>query len=367
MGGSLTVFVTGLLSFEFQECEHHNDREIRFSTEPFYKYECAYPLHSDTQKEIDRHIGNFLEALTYGDSKLGWTEHASSSVAVTQNALASYLAYTVGEEIMKQEEPLDRFAAAYRKASMLGYLSSPHFHTRFKKKLKGHPEKIKYFPPALWWDFFSLLGQHRDKALFLLMVGTSARIGQALNVWQKDILFDEKRVVFEGPLTEARERELKDKYGLDPDPGINSKGELPGVWLPGLFKEEFFKQARSYYEKEYVPVGKRPKPHPYFFVTKTGRRLVPQQVRHKFSITLGRLGITDLTPHSLRHLYGYVCAAHLQLPVERIADNMGHRTIESTRVYTRIPSGEQEEIFRSKLKDLLLRTKEGRRKERMTC
>ncbi len=325
----------------------------------FYTYCQIYPLESDSDDAIEDYTNNFLDAMIKGDRRLGWKAYSSSAVALAQEALYSYLAYDKGRDLMKEQVPLDRFAAAYRKKGLLGYLDSPETKKRFKRIVRRELSEAKYFPPELFWDFYDLLDSPRDKSLFLLMVGTSARVSQALNIWQRDILFDERRVVFTDPRDRARKKELKEKYGLEPDPDISSKSDLPGIWLPGPFKEEFFNQARLYFQQEYVPIGKRFPEHPYFFITRPdGNRLRPPFVRDKFSQTAVRLGLTDLGPHSLRHTFGFTCHVHLGMSIVQIADYMGHKSLESTRIYTRIPTTEAESIFKEKFDRLVNRHRE---------
>ena len=79
------------------------------------------------------------------------------------------------------------------------------------------------------------------------MAGTSARISQALNIWQRDILFDQEKVIFKDPRDDDRRIELKVRYGLKPDERIQNKSLLPGVWLlPILQKRMGFEYLRIY-------------------------------------------------------------------------------------------------------------------------
>lgn len=328
----------------------------------FYEYELVYAKEKYTdKKEMEGHINGFLLALEEGNNILDWTPHGGSSINIAKMALYSYLAYSTGDDtIMKERRAVSRFEQEFKKQGMLGYLQTKR-KTRsykFRKRGKGRYRRgasiTKFFPPEHWWDFYENLKLHRDKAFFCICLGTSARVGQALNVWVKDVLFDEEKIVFIDPrYDEVRAKELKSPYGLDPDPEINNKGPLPGVWLDDGLKKEFFRQVRLYFEKEFVPNSKRLNKHPYLFVTRTGNRLRPQYVRKKFGSTIAKIGLTGYTPHSLRHLYGYICAAHLGQKAEDIADNMGHANIESTRIYTKMPSAEAEDVLRRAWKKVM--------------
>lgn len=336
----------------------------------YLKYYSRYDLSSPVK--LEEFIVQYRNAILNGDSNLNWKPRSFSSVNAAINALASYLEYIGLYDIVKAEARLNRFALAIIKnQSFLGYLrpgklvrlARQRKRNKYTLRSRHEPKVVKYFPPDQFWDFIDLIPKHRDRALYLLMAGTSARVSQALNVWQKDVLFDEERILFIDPRGNDRSKELKEVYGLLPDDKIQSKGNLPGVWLPGPIKQAFFREARLYFEREYIPMGHRSRMHPYFFITKTGERLYPIQVRHQFKRIVSKLGIHDLSPHSLRHLYGYISHVILGISLEILMDNMGHRNIESTKIYAKIPSDVAEQKFKEALGSLLKQKPDGERQQ----
>jgi integrase/recombinase XerC len=88
-------------------------------------------------------------------------------------------------------------------------------------------------------------------------------------------------------------------------------------------------------------------------VTRSGQRLSKRQINEQFRRLTGKLGLDGLTPHSLRHLYGYFSAVVLKMDMAIIQHCMGHRDLSSTQVYTQILSGDAERAFQQALERLM--------------
>src|SRR2546430_3979381 len=93
-----------------------------------------------------------------------------------------------------------------------------------------------------------------------------------------------------------------------------------------------------YREREFIPESHRPCSHPYFFVTRSGQRLSKRQINEQFRRLTGKLGLDALTPHSLRHLYGYFSAVVLEMGQAIIQRYNGPPDLFSAQIYTQIPS-----------------------------
>ena len=332
------------------------------SLNQFYEFLQFHKCEFNSDREIEKIILNYRDDLLNGNPELNWEPHSASSVSRAMNTLCSYLEFIGMQDVAKTESNLSRFAKAaasknsffgggFIKPSKLARMSMPKTKNKFAVQTRHEVKRVKYFPPTLFWDFINSTPTHRDRALFMLMAGTSARVGQALNLWVEDIDLINQKVTFIDPRDSKRRIELQKTYNLEPDYEIQSKGPLPSIWLPGVIKDAFFSEVQQYIEKEYIPIGKRAEMHPYFFHTNTGNRLMPHGVRQRFTRTASKLGL-NLSPHSLRHLYGYVSYVVLKIPLEVLMHCMGHSNIESTRVYATIPNDVAEEEFRRALKEI---------------
>ena len=313
-------------------------------------------------RHLEKVLTEFKRALWHGEPELGWGAHSVSFVSQVLTAINLYLDYVDLREVSWSHQRLSRFVRiAKKRRSFLGHIK-PGKAARLARtarqrnvrisSLRG-PMPVRYFPPERLFDLIELAPSHRDKTLYLGMAGSSARIGQMLNLCQRDLVFDQQKVIFlDGNKDESRRRWLWEHYQLRPDPWIQNKGPLPGVFLPPL-KAAFFHQATLYRERDFVPENKRLHPHPYFFVTRRGQRLSKRQVNEQFSRLTRKLGLDGLTPHSLRHLYGYFSAVVLKMDLPIIQHCMGHRDLSSTEVYTQIPSAEAERAFQQAFEKLL--------------
>jgi integrase len=321
----------------------------------FYNFVKFYDHFETTKNGLSKFMNQFQKALQEGFPELGWEKRSASDVLVKMSGIFSYFDFIDLDDVSLKNERLSNFVEIYKKKGLLGHIRPGRLAKRTKeasgdnrkrniRKMKPDVEEIRYFPPSHFFALVDAMPSHRDKALSLLMAGTSARISQALNIWLPDIDFKNQIVKFVNPETPTRIRELNSKYGLIPDNKIRNKGELPGIWLTPLIKEMFFVEAILYYQDEY-PNNIPYKPHPYFFCTRTGKRLSPRQFQRLFSKILIQIGVSGMTPHSLRHLYGFYSRFVLEIPEEVLQVNMGHHSIESTHKYGRISGIEAGEMM----------------------
>jgi len=72
--------------------------------------------------------------------------------------------------------------------------------------------------------------------------------------------------------------------------------------------------------------------HPYVFVSQRGGKLSEQALWHLSESIAKKTGIADLTPHVLRHTFAHDLAVN-GVPLQRIADLLGHSNLNYTRVY----------------------------------
>ena len=72
----------------------------------------------------------------------------------------------------------------------------------------------------------------------------------------------------------------------------------------------------------------------YLFLSqRTKDRLTPRAVRFIIKKYVKRAGISNLSPHDLRHRFGYRMAE--QVPLHRLAQIMGHDSLDTTMIYIR--------------------------------
>jgi integrase len=151
----------------------------------------------------------------------------------------------------------------------------------------------------------------RDRALFALIYHYGLRVDEATALTVQDIDLKNHRI---------RIRRLKNGVG----------GEKP-LW------RHTAKVLRSYLRVR-RDVG------PYLFTGRKGA-LQKRQVQHLFNQYTKQAGIKGRSIHSLRHSI----AVHLLEAgrgIEYVADHLGHRNIQNTRVYAQITNPLREQVFR---------------------
>jgi integrase/recombinase XerD len=158
---------------------------------------------------------------------------------------------------------------------------------------------------------FAAIDSPRDKALFGVIYHYGLRVGEALMLTVEDVNFKNHRITV---------RRLKNGLG----------GEKP-LW------RHTAKLIRSYV-RERRDVG------PYLF---TGRKgpLQKRQVQKLFNDYSQTAGIKERSVHALRHSM----AVHLLEAgrgIEYVADHLGHKNIQNTRIYAQITNPLREQVFR---------------------
>ena len=169
----------------------------------------------------------------------------------------------------------------------------------------------KYLTQDELTRFFAAIDAPRDKALFGLIYHYGLRVGEALMLSVDDVNFKNHRITL---------RRLKN--GLE--------GEKP-LW------RHTAKLLRAYL-RERRDVGS------YLFTGCKGP-LQKRQVQQLFTNYSQTAGLQARSVHSLRH----TMAVHLLEAgrgIEYVADHLGHKNIQNTRIYAQITHPLREQVFR---------------------
>jgi integrase/recombinase XerD len=159
--------------------------------------------------------------------------------------------------------------------------------------------------------FFAVITSPRDRALFALTYHYGLRVDEATALTLEDLDLKNHRI---------RLRRLKNGLG----------GEKP-LW------RHTAKQLRAY-------LRVRSSAGPYLFTGREGP-LKKRQIQNLFHDYAKAAGISGRSVHSLRHSI----AVHLLdagQGIEYVADHLGHRNIQNTRIYAQISGPLREQVFR---------------------
>lgn len=169
----------------------------------------------------------------------------------------------------------------------------------------------KYLTQDELTRFFAAIASPRDRALFGLIYHYGLRVGEALMLTVDAVNFQNHRITI---------RRLKNGLG----------GEKP-LW------RHTAKLIRSYL-RECRDVG------PYLFTGRKGT-LQKRQVQKLFTDYTKAAGLKERSVHALRHSM----AVHLLEAgrgIEYVADHLGHKNIQNTRIYAQITNPLREQVFR---------------------
>ncbi len=262
------------------------------------------------------------------------------------------------------------------KISQSVFLNESSLIPRIRNSVK---EDIKAFPFQLYEKLLEI-AKPRELLIYLLCGACSARISQVLNLTLYDINYGNSQVWLIDPNSNdqlgfsgiGRKKFLKENYNINtsedkphkniafksPIP-LHFKKRLPLFWVSNTYKQLFFSSLVDY---SFLPESSRVPKHPFFFVTRSGRRLTPQQVHASFKKCCEelkkdypqfRIQLDGLGLHSLRHMFGTIMATiqskiilnednlNIKITPEHIKiitqEAMGHRNINSTDIYFNRP------------------------------
>lgn len=110
---------------------------------------------------------------------------------------------------------------------------------------------------------------------------------------------------------------------------VVNKGKCRVVFLPGRLQKELLRYARAH------KIAAGP-----VFVTRNGRPLDRSNIWHEMKSLCQEAGVAEgkVFPHNLRHLFARTFYG-LEKDIVRLADILGHSSINTTRIYT-MESGE---------------------------
>jgi integrase/recombinase XerD len=175
--------------------------------------------------------------------------------------------------------------------------------------------RMKTLPKYLTQDelrtFFTVITSPRDRCLFAIIYHYGLRVDEATALTTEDIDLKNSRIKIS---------RLKNGIG----------GEKP-LW------RHTAKLLRAY-------LRVRPDIPPYLFVGREGA-LKKRQIQNLFLTHAKVAGIKGRSVHSLRHSI----AVHLLEAgrgIEYVADHLGHRNIQNTRIYAQITNPLREQVFR---------------------
>lgn len=152
--------------------------------------------------------------------------------------------------------------------------------------------------------------QMRDRAMFELTYACGLRAGELISLQLSSLDLDEEQLRVEG------------------------KGGRTRIVPIG---EHAAKSMRRYLERARPYLAQSATAN-WLFLSKTGHKLQPSDVRRRLETALRTAGVAaGISPHSLRHSF----ATHLLnggADLRSVQELLGHRSISATQIYTRVES-----------------------------
>ncbi len=116
---------------------------------------------------------------------------------------------------------------------------------------------------------------------------------------------------------------------------ISLKGKIRTILIPGKLAKKLVKYAK----KQKIALGE-------IFITESGRGLSRRQIWAEMKRLAKRAGVSPdkVFPHNLRHLFARTFY-RVTRDIARLADVLGHSSIETTRIYLMTTADEQSNVL----------------------
>lgn len=190
-------------------------------------------------------------------------------------------------------------------AKLRGYIQeNPATEIPWAKQIKNPPKSLSELEQNRLLREVYKSGNKRDIAMVELMIGAGLRIGEVESLNLSDIQISDRKgmvIVREGKGQKYREVPLN-------------------------------KDIRKAIQ-EYMEV--RPNGGEALFISQKGGRLTSNAIWKVIKKYGNRVGLTDLTPHSLRHTFGTMLIRKHKVDIVTTAALMGHENIATTAIYTK--------------------------------
>lgn len=172
--------------------------------------------------------------------------------------------------------------------------------------------------------FTQAIGKSPMKPLFILMLGTGCRVGEALGLRWQDVLWDEG-VISINHILQYGMIEGKAKFSVSPPKTACGVRMIPMMQaVREALREEYKRQERDGFCKSVVDGYSG-----FIFCNKNWRVLMPQNVNREIDRIAKKSGIDHFSSHQLRHTFcTRICQNETDLKL--IQEVMGHSDISIT-------------------------------------
>lgn len=172
--------------------------------------------------------------------------------------------------------------------------------------------------------FTQAIGKSPMKPLFILMLGTGCRVGEALGLRWQDVLWDEG-VISINHILQYGMIEGKAKFSVNPPKTACGVRMIPMMQaVREALREEYKRQEQDGFCKSVVDGYSG-----FIFCNKNGRVLMPQNVNREIDRIAKKSGIDHFSSHQLRHTFcTRICQNETDLKL--IQEVMGHSDISIT-------------------------------------
>ncbi|MBV4414684.1 tyrosine-type recombinase/integrase [Clostridium tyrobutyricum] len=187
-------------------------------------------------------------------------------------------------------------------------------------------------------DFIKSIGNHRHRALFILVLGTGLRIGEVIALKWSDIDFENNELKVKRTLKRVSKINVEDSEEnktsiIEQEPKTkNSKRTVP---IPGNVLEEL-KKHKIRQAQEKLKAGDAYVNNDLLFPNEIGEPTDTRNLTRSYKRALNRAKIEYRNFHALRHTYA-TRLFEADVPLKTVQELLGHADISTTaNIYTHV-------------------------------
>ncbi|MBC8580948.1 tyrosine-type recombinase/integrase [Zhenhengia yiwuensis] len=197
-------------------------------------------------------------------------------------------------------------------------------------------KEITFFTPEEQQIFLSSLEKHRNKALFILALGSGLRLGELMALKWEDIDLDNNMINITRAISQISKvgKDGSRTWSILEHPP-KTKSSIRTIPIPTKVKDAL-KTHRAQQNKEKLKHGELYQDNNLVFCTELGNYIDTRNLTRSYARALVKAGIPHKKFHSMRHTYA-TRLFESDVPIKTVQALMGHSDIATTmNIYTHV-------------------------------
>lgn len=302
----------------------------------FHTWLFEFRINDLKDTSFERYEGvyrNYIKGTTIGKKKL--TDIKTADIQSYYNALAEQGKSTnVIKTLNKHLKTClnDAIKQGYIMRNYCSLVTMPKNTTSATQNDK----EITFFTPEEQQLFLSSLDNHRNKALFVLALGSGLRLGELMGLKWEDVDLNNNTISITRAISQLSKvsKDGSRTWSILEHPP-KTKSSIRTIPIPTNVKREL-QRHKTMQQKEMLKYGELYQNNGLVFCTELGNYIDTRNLTRSYARALAKAGIDHKKFHSMRHTYA-TRLFEADVPIKTVQKLMGHSDITTTmNIYTHV-------------------------------